>query len=57
MKPNAKEFQLYFKIFRFEETNELRITCVVRGCTSWDSPSCSIVSIQANRRTLVLGRS
>ena len=44
MKPNAKEFHLYFKIFRFEETNELRITCVVRGCTSWDSPSCSIVS-------------
>ncbi|KAL8624653.1 hypothetical protein ACOMHN_045188 [Nucella lapillus] len=42
MKPNAKEFQLYFKIFRFEETNQLRITCVVRGCTSWDSPSCSI---------------
>lgn len=44
MKPNAKEFHLYFKIFRFEETNELRITCVVRGCISWDSPSCSIVS-------------
>ncbi|KAL8564673.1 hypothetical protein ACOMHN_004167 [Nucella lapillus] len=42
MKPNAQEFQLYFKIFRFEETNQLRITCVVRGCTSWDSPSCSI---------------
>ncbi|XP_025083014.1 uncharacterized protein LOC112557407 isoform X2 [Pomacea canaliculata] len=42
MKPNAKEFQLYFKIFRFEATNQLRITCVVKGCSSWDSPSCSI---------------
>ena len=54
MKPNAKEFHLYFKIFRFEETNQLRITCVVRGCTSWDSPSCSIVSFNQSDRCLFL---